>query len=171
MTQTIKVRDAMRAKVVTLSPDDSIESALSLFEESRISGAAVVDPNGKLLGVLTLTDVARPEHVSGGRLSSQRGSFEMGEVAGDERTDESDPEEVFYSKEDYSSELLGGERVSDWMTREVISVSPDSTLAAACRVMTNQSIHRIFVTEHARLVGVLSSFDVVRAIAGDRRAK
>mgnify|MGYP001399893349 CR=1 FL=1 len=167
----LSVRDAMRRQVTTLSPDDGIESAIALFEEARISGAPVVDSGGKLVGVLTLADVARPDRMRESRVSTQRGSFEMSEDVGEERTDELDPEEVFYSKEDYSADLLGGERVSEWMTGEVVSVTPDATLEAACKVMVARQIHRVFVTEGERLVGVLSSFDVVRALAGGRSAR
>jgi CBS domain-containing protein len=169
-TATLKVRDAMRRNVTTLAPGDEIEGALARFEEARISGAPVVDASGKLVGVLTLTDVARPDRLRESRVSVQRGAFEMSEIAGDELTDELDPEEVFYSKEDYSADLLGGERVSEWMTGEVVSVSPDASLEAACKAMVSHQIHRVFVTEGERLVGVLTSFDVVRALAGGRAA-
>ena len=167
----LTARDAMRTELVTLSPDDSIEDALALFEESRIGGAPVVDGSGKLVGVLTLSDVARTEHVSGNRIETQRGTFDMGELSGEERTDELDPDEIYYVKEDYSAAVLGAERVSDWMTHEVIAVAPEAPLTKVCAAMVDKQIHRVFVTERHRLVGVVSSFDVVRCVARAGGAK
>lgn len=48
-----RVRDVMTARVITLSPADSIECAVETLVEHRISGAPVVDAEGRLLGLLT----------------------------------------------------------------------------------------------------------------------
>jgi CBS domain-containing protein len=161
--ETVRAKDLMRGEVATLAPDDTIETALALFEESGISGAPVV-ASGRLVGVLSLSDVSRTEHLRGGRLKTQR-EYELSEPAGEERTDELDPDEVFYLKDDYSPEVLGRELVGDWMTNEVVSVSPEASLAEVCRVMVERKIHRVFVAERGRLQGVLSTFDVVRHLA------
>ncbi len=166
-TAPVKVREVMRKEVATLSPDDAIETALESFEEAGISGAPVVDMGGRLVGVLTLADVARTEHLKDDRLSARRGGYEMGEPVGEEFSDELDPDEVFYVKEDYSSEALGRDLVGDWMTREVVSVGPDEDLAQACRAMADRKIHRVFVTDQEKLVGMITSFDVVRWVARD----
>jgi len=121
--------------------------------------------NGTLMGVLTLADVSRTEHLQGGRLET-RSDYEMSEPAGEEFGDEIAPDEVFYLKEDYSPDVLGRELVGDWMTNEVVAVPPDASLETVCRVMTDRRIHRVFVTEERRLIGVISSFDVVRHVAG-----
>ena len=153
----------MRTDLSTLAPDDTIESALALFEEARIGGAPVVD-QGRLVGVLTLADVSRTEHLSGDRIETRR-EDELSEPVGEELTDELDPEEIFFAKEDYSGELLGRDRVRDWMTSEVVTVPLEATLESACHVMVENHIHRVFVTDEKKLVGVISSFDVVRHVA------
>jgi len=163
---TLTVREVMRRRVTQLSPDDTIESALRLFEESSISGAPVVDLSERLVGVLSLSDVARSEHLDGDRVATQRGDYAMSEPVGEELLDELDPEEVFTLKEDYSPEILGRERVADWMTTDVVTIAPGASVAEACRRMIERQIHRVFVVEGGRLVGLLSSFDVVRAVAG-----
>lgn len=48
-----RVSDIMTRNVVTLSPDDSAEDAIETLVQQRISGAPVVDAEGRLLGVLT----------------------------------------------------------------------------------------------------------------------
>jgi CBS domain-containing protein len=159
----------MRTDVATLSSDDTIEAALTLFEESGISGAPVL-ANGRLVGMLTLADVSRPEHLRGGRLET-RGEREYSEPVGEESLDELDPEEVVYLKEDYSPEVLGRELVGDWMTTGVVSVAPEASLAEVCRMMVEKHIHRVCVTEGGRLLGLISSFDVVRHVARAGRAR
>ncbi len=169
--ERIQAKHVMRAPVLTLAPDDTIERALELFEDSRIGGAPVVDADGNLAGMLSLSDVARTEHVCGDRIELERGGFEMAELTGEERTDEIDPDEVFFAKEDYSPELLGRDLVADWMTADVISVAPDATLEQVCGVMSSQRIHRVPVTDGKRLVGWVTSFDVVRALADSKRTR
>jgi CBS domain-containing protein len=161
----VRARDLMREEVVTLAPEDTIDSALQIFEESHIGGAPVVDSGGKLIGVLTLSDVARPEHVEGDRIQTQPAGFELAEEVGEEEEEDPDPDAIFFAKENYSSEVRGRELVSDWMAREVISVRPTATLAEICEVLVNQGIHRLFVTEGDKLLGVVSSMDVVRCVA------
>lgn len=161
----VRAKDLMRKNVVALSPDDSIASAVEVLEDAQISGAPVVSSSGRLVGVLTLSDLARSEHLSEDRIETQRGSREMSEPVGEERGDELDPNEVFFSKEEFSADLRGAERVGDWMTRDVISVSPEARLEDVCRTMTDQHVHRVFVCEEANLLGVITSFDVVRCVA------
>ena len=57
-------------------------------------------------------------------------------------------------------------RVIDRMTPEVISVTTRTTLADVCAAMVENRVHRVFVTEDERLVGVISTFDVARCVAG-----
>ncbi len=160
-----KAADIMRKDVVALAADDTIERALEIFEEQRISGAPVVDRNDHLVGVLTLSDVTKTEHFSDGRIALRRRGYEMSEPSGEELLDELDPDEVFFVKEDYSAEMVDTDRVGDWMTPKVISVAPDAALEEVCRLMVDEHIHRVFVAEKGKLQGVVSSFDVVRHVA------
>jgi predicted transcriptional regulator len=89
----------------------------------------------------------------------------MSEPVGEESVDELDPDEIFFVKEDYSAEVVDTDRVADWMTPKVISVAPDAAIEEVCRVMIEEHIHRVFVAEKGKLLGVISSFDVVRHVA------
>lgn len=48
-----RVRDIMTRGVVTFSPETTAEEAIETLVDQRISGAPVVDAEGRLLGVLT----------------------------------------------------------------------------------------------------------------------
>ncbi|WP_291426353.1 CBS domain-containing protein [Deinococcus sp.] len=57
----VRVRDAMRQPVHTVTPDSPLEQAIQTMLERRIGGMPVVDDSGQLVGMLTLTDVLRAE--------------------------------------------------------------------------------------------------------------
>lgn len=52
------------------------------------------------------------------------------------------------------------ELVRDWMSREVISVSPDTTVLQAGQIMVERSIRRLPVVENDELVGIVTYGDV-----------
>lgn len=166
----LSARDVMQKDVATLSADDTLETALALFEEARIGGAPVIDAERKLVGVLALSDLAATETLQGERRAEKRGTFDMAEPADEELGDEPGRDELVELKEDYSPEALRKELVGDRMTREVISVSGRTSLGKVCEAMVANHVHRVFVTEDERLAGIISTFDVVRCVAaGSRR--
>jgi len=44
-------------KVMTLSPDDTLEKAVELMAAKKLGCIPVVDPNGKVKGIATITDI------------------------------------------------------------------------------------------------------------------
>ena len=58
-----------------------------------------------------------------------------------------------------------GARVSDLMTRKVLSVQPDDELAWVMDLMTGTVLKSLPVVMHDRVVGMVSRRDVVRAFA------
>lgn len=58
-----------------------------------------------------------------------------------------------------------GNHVGDIMTRNVISVGPDTEAEAIAHLLTSQHIRRVPVTEQGRVVGIVSRADLVRQIA------
>jgi acetoin utilization protein AcuB len=55
------------------------------------------------------------------------------------------------------------ELVSDWMTRHVITATPDTTLTEAERLMVTKTIRRLPVVDDGRLVGIVTYGDVRKA--------
>ena len=56
--------------------------------------------------------------------------------------------------------------VEDIMVREVKTTTPDAPIVEAARVMVRNHIHRLPVMEDGRLVGILTTFDLMRHLAG-----
>jgi len=165
---SIPARDVMQSDVYRLDPQMPIREALEVFEDLHISGAPVVDDGDRVIGVLSSFDVIRPTHLRGDGLEAGDHEFSMLEPE-DTMRQQLANDDVILDRETYSSRLWGGETVADWMSPRVISVPPDASVARACRVMVREDIHRVFVMEEGRLLGVLSSFDVVRLCAWDRQ--
>lgn len=161
----ITARELMRTDVVTLSPDDTIEDAIEALSEAGITGAPVLRGDGRLVGALTLTDIARPEHTDQDRVRTRPGE-EIRVVTTSVEADEFEEEEEIESKEDYSPELLGETLVSEWMSNAVVAVSPDASLRTVCRTLVDGGVHRAFVTDRGKLVGVVSAMDIIRLLAG-----
>jgi predicted transcriptional regulator len=112
-----------------------------------------------------LTDIAQPEHTDQDRVRTRPGDA-VRVVTTSVEADEFDEEEEIESKEDYSPELLGQTLVSEWMSDRVVAVSPDASLRTVCRALIDGDVHRVFVTEKGKLLGVVSAMDVVRLLAG-----
>ena len=58
--------------------------------------------------------------------------------------------------------------ISSIMTEKVYTVPQYDDVSTAARVMRNHKIHRVVVTHEQRVVGVLSSFDLLQLVEGRR---
>jgi CBS domain-containing protein len=127
-----------------------------LFVEEQISGAPVIEDDGTLVGVVSSRDLLRAveeEHDSG-----TRGHHEYFR-------------ELFpYSGPDWSmgpedlQDRLAQGQVEDVMTREVLTIGPNASTSEAARLLRENHVHRLFVTERDQLVGVLSAFDLLQLL-------
>lgn len=58
--------------------------------------------------------------------------------------------------------------VSDHMTGKVIAVEPRQTALDAARIMTDQDVDALAVTDAGRLLGMITQADIVHAVAAER---
>ncbi len=154
----VTARNVMQAEVVKLHCDTSITSAVETLEEYAISGAPVVDDADNLIGVISRSDIARTEHIADDGIDVQATRYYRLDPLDDEG-------DTVFSRDDYDPELLDRQTVGDWMTPRIISVAPDASLTDVCGIMVKEGIHRVFVVDDGRLIGVISSFDVVKHLA------
>jgi CBS domain-containing protein len=139
MTQpAMNVSALMTSPVVTVEPDMPLEAAYRLLTEWKISSVPVLDAEGKALGVLSLTDLLR------------LGRLQPASLAGVQPLD------------------LPNEPVGDHMHRGVLMVRPDAPVTQAARVMVENHVHRVYVDDDGRLVGVFSIEEVFLAVRGLR---
>lgn len=55
----VNVREVMTGSVCSCRPSDDVQDAMKLMAMRRVRRLPVVDPEGKLLGILSITDLAR----------------------------------------------------------------------------------------------------------------
>ncbi len=150
MSQT--VADVMAHDVITVTPSTPLAAAVRLLVDRQISGLPVVDEAGKLVGVISESDliwrekgIDMPPHIM--FLDS-----------------------VIYlqnsAKYDLELHKVLGQTVGEVMTAPPISIHAAATLPAAARIMHDRKIHRLPVVdpEH-RPIGIITQGDIVRSIA------
>ena len=55
----IHVRSAMAREVAACSPEDTLETALSIMKKARVRRLPVTERNGKLVGIVSISDLVR----------------------------------------------------------------------------------------------------------------
>jgi CBS domain-containing protein len=153
---TPRARDLMTADIVSVAEDATVRELVELLLEHEISGVPVVNARGKITGVVSLRDIAAA--------SDQREAIAP-EVSNPdfyvhEWEDKINPDELrqLHVEEE-------GLLVRDIMTTRVYTVPADAPIAEVARTMVEGHVHRLLVSERDKLVGIVSTLDVLRAIA------
>ncbi len=140
------VREVMSPAVHTFEPGTSLREAAGVLVAKGISGAPVCSSNGKVIGVLSESDILFKEHgvdSDGGRVLS----WLSGAMGGD-----------LFAKQSACT-------VGEAMTSPAIAIRPGANVAAAARMMTDRGVNRLPVIDDGRLVGILTRADLVRAFS------
>ena len=69
------------------------------------------------------------------------------------------------ANDDESRAVLTERMASDLMTPKAVTIEPEAPAREAARLMLYADVHRLFVVDQGRLVGVISTTDIVRAVA------
>jgi CBS domain-containing protein len=135
------VEEVMTRDIIAVRPDTSLRTATELMLEHAISGMPVVDEEGRLVGMLSKTDLVRH------RLA--------------------DEDETTVARLPSGQHLLEGTTVEDVMTRQVLTVREGASLCEAAKILVNAGVHRVpVVTGSGALAGLISTSDIVRWVAG-----
>jgi predicted transcriptional regulator len=141
----LRVEDAMAREVIAVSVHSTMSEAADVLMEAGISGAPVVDHEGRCVGVLTGCDYVRERaaaHDEDGGAISLRGD------AGGFR--------VWIEDQDL---------VRRRMSTGVQTIDRRRSLLDAARFMCGQHVHRLIVVDaNHRPVGLISSLDLVAAV-------
>lgn len=128
----MKVADLMQSDVTTIAPDASIAELVQTLADSRVSGLPVVSPAGRVIGVVSATDVLQ--------------------TAAEQ------------SDSDARSMMFERMTVRDIMTTTPLVIDPDADAREAAQHMLYTDVHRLFVEDSGRLVGVISQTDIAHAV-------
>lgn len=140
-------KDIMRKKVVTVDAWVTLPELAKLFAEKCISGAPVVDEKGTILGVVSQTDLVRSRReASAGVAVYHRELDDTPRSAG------------------LHIEELEETRVDQIMTPGAIALDETTPVEKVCKTMLDSRIHRVLITRGERLVGIVTSMDLMRAL-------
>jgi CBS domain-containing protein len=148
----LTVADIMESDVLTASPEDDVETLIKLLREHELPGVPVVRDD-RLVGIVTDGDLVL-------------------------RSDDADLHLPHYL------ELFGGivfleplkhledklrkafaTKVSDMMTRDVLTISPTASVREAARKISGSGHNRLPVVDDGRLVGVVTRVDCLEALS------
>ncbi|MDR5684486.1 MAG: CBS domain-containing protein [Armatimonadota bacterium] len=128
------VRDVMTANPVAIEPDTTLEEATRLMRERKFRHLPVLR-GGKLVGIVTWTDLMRAA-------PSPATSLSVWEIPA----------------------LLAKAHVADVMTREVITVGPNTLVEDAAYLLRKHKIGALPVTDQGSLVGIVTESDLFDAL-------
>ena len=144
----MKAKDIMTRDVATVSPDASVHEAAKLMTERRLSGLPVVTADGRVIGILTASDLLHRVETGAERRPSWFASFFA-------RPDELARQ---YAKDH-------GRKVHEVMSRHVVSVLEEASLSEVADVLDSNGFKRVPVTRDGVLEGIISRGDLVRVIS------
>jgi CBS domain-containing protein len=153
MNNARSVKDVMNPDIMTVSDDMTTDELARYLTEREISGAPVVNSQGHLVGVVSMTDIARYLAEPSEFESSRRSEFYR---------DISDDVTLDFEQGVLEERAVA---VRDVMTPVVHHVSASAPVAEAARIMVEHHIHRLVVTQAREPVGIITSMDVLRLVA------
>lgn len=150
----LTVADVMTPDVYAVAEDTSLETACRLLASRHITGAPVVSPSGRPVGVVSLSDLVDPD-----RDRSERDGYPL------------------YYRLDHGHKVelsdgvaVGSGRVADVMSPFVLSIHASAPLEDAARIMLADQVHRLLVVDAGKLVGIVTATDLLRGFV-DQRAR
>lgn len=154
----VKARDIMTPEVISVHDDWTLSELAAAFTDHMITGAPVIDDTGKLVGVVSTTDLARQGNVRSVRETVPHDYYLRGWDQLSEDT------HGFQIEED--SEL----RVRDIMTPMIFSVSLDASLEEMADMMIRGRVHRLIITNGKEVAGIVTTLDTLKALRDQHRA-
>lgn len=148
-----KASDIMTQSILPASVDWSVKDLAEFLVANGISGAPVVDHTEQLVGVVSVTDVARHASISDDE-ADIRDSHEYYTDTLDFQFDK----ELIHDFEDNENTK---NTVRDIMTPKVHDIDGSASLQEVCHDMVHNRIHRIFVSNNNKIVGVISALDIL----------
>lgn len=154
----ITASDLMNPRVLTIRHDMKVPELANFLVANDISGAPVEDGSGKLVGVVSLNDLA--------------------EVLADDGEEDGDRGAVFFASE-WDEGLSADEiedlpadatelTVADIMTPEVYTVNEETPVSEIAEAMIANHVHRLLVTREDRVVGIISTSDLLGLLVEEK---
>ena len=142
----MKASEAMTRGVISIAPESLMTKAAHMMLQYDVSGLPVINAKGELVGIITEGDFLRraefyTEHNRGRRIKYVT---DIGPLAAE------------YARSH-------GRKVSQVMTKHVVTVAEDTSLEEVVRLMEDHRIKRVPVLRGEKLVGIVSRSNLLHA--------
>ncbi|GGB24083.1 MULTISPECIES: CBS domain-containing protein [Alphaproteobacteria] len=144
----MQAKDIMTTSVISVPLEGQVEDAVRLMLDHHISALPVVDAEGGLKGLVSEGDLMRRVRETDG----PRRSWWLEVLGGS-----SDSTRDFVK--------LKSHHVEDVMTRDVVSVEEDTTVAEIARLLEKHRIKRVPVLRSGQVVGIVSRANLLHALS------
>ena len=143
-------KDIMTTEVITISPETEVAQAAKLLLTNRINGVPVVNDAGELVGILCQSDlIIQQKNIPIPSLFTLLDGFIP----------------LTSSKKlDKEVEKIAATKVSDAMTANPVTVSPDTGIEDIAALMVEKNYHTLPVVDGDKLVGILGKEDVLKTL-------
>ena len=144
----MKAQDVMVRGVISVGPDIPVQVAAHAMVSNGVSAVLVMDINAKLIGIVSEGDLIR-------------------RVENDTERQRSWWLEMFVSTDALAREFVKSHarRVSDVMTRDVITATPETSLRQIANLMEKHGIKRVPIVQDELVVGIVSRANLLQAVA------
>lgn len=145
-----KVGDIMTRDLVTMGAAGTIHEALELMGENRVSALPIVDRRGACVGILSTSDLVDITR------EVDQDVYDLDYV---------DPTSGRFLL-DRLAHSLGNEPIESFMSETLTTVTPETSIATAAKKILKARVHHLPVLDQQdRLVGIVSSIDILAAFA------
>jgi CBS domain-containing protein len=146
----LKARDIMTTRVHSVREETGVDELARLFLETGVNNLPVLDAGGKLVGIVSETDLVeqdKPLHIP-----TVITLFDW----------------VLYleSEKSFREEVdrITARKVGEICAREVITCTPDTPVSEVAALMVDNGVHLVPVLDGSRLVGVVARLDIIRSM-------
>ncbi|OBQ36585.1 MAG: phosphoribulokinase [Anabaena sp. CRKS33] len=148
------VADVMSHNPILVSPQTPLKEAIQILAEKRISGLPVIDDAGKLVGIISETDLMWQE--TGVTPPAYIMILDSVIYLQNPGTYERDLHKAL------------GQTVGEVMSKNPVAISPDKSLKEAAQLIQNHKVQRLPVLDNGgNVIGILTRGDIIRAMAAE----
>ena len=147
----VQAKDIMTQEVITVKETTPVSEVAQILTEKHISGVPVLNPNHEVVGIVCESDIIDQTK----RVHLPTVVNLMGYIV------------FLESGKKFEKELkkMIGLIAADIMTREVKTVTPETSLEEIATLMAEFRVHSIPVLDGKKLVGMIGKKDIVRSLA------
>lgn len=144
----MRAHQIMTRPVITVAPETTIAEAANTMLQKHVSGLPVVDPAGKLVGIISEGDFIRRSEIGTQRKRGRFLKFILGPGT---------------AAADFVHEH--GSKVAEIMTTEPVTITEDTQLEEIVRLMEKNNVKRLPVVRGDKIVGIVSRANLLQAVA------